>query len=104
MGPCDALFRAASNGLLIDETDRAFRQVVEQQLKRSECDYSPDPRANRFPPLVTAESAQKTLPSAQEDRISIRALFKLWERDHLANGKSPRTVGDFRHKVENLIG
>ena len=30
-------------------------------------------------------------------------MFKLWERDYLAEGKSIKTVGDFRQKIEALI-
>ena len=89
----------ASRARLIEETDRAFRQAVALNRKRSEGDYSPDPKADRFPPVMAPENAQPV----PEVGLSIRALFKLWERDHLANGKSPRTVGDFRHKVESLI-
>lgn len=86
----------ASRASLLVELDRALRQAAEQQLKRANSDYSPDPKADRFPPLSLS-------PKAAPDGGSIRALFKLWERDHLANGKSARTVGDFRHKVEALI-
>jgi integrase len=82
---------------LIQEADRAFRQAVEQQLKRAEGDYSPDPKADRFPPL------QGDSGPVSKDKPTIRGLFKLWERDHLADGKSARTVGDFRQKVESLI-
>ncbi|WP_420344717.1 DUF6538 domain-containing protein [Paenirhodobacter sp.] len=89
----------ASRARLIEETDRAFRQAVALNRKRSEGDYSPDPKSDRFPPVMAPENAQPV----PEVGLSIRALFKLWERDHLANGKSPRTVGDFRHKVESLI-
>jgi integrase len=89
----------ASRQRLIQEANRAFRQVAEQQLKRSEGDYSPDPGASRFPPVTDPGAA----PKGDSERLTIRALFKLWERDHLADGKSARTVGDFRHKVESLI-
>ncbi|MFN3723580.1 MAG: DUF6538 domain-containing protein [Paracoccaceae bacterium] len=89
----------ASRKRLVQEADRAFRQVTEQQLKRAEGDYAPDPKANRFPPVVTVD----TKPEKKSEALTIRAMFKLWERDHLANGKSPRTVGDFRHKIESLI-
>ena len=81
---------------LLTELDRALRQAAEQQLQRAEGDYTPDPKANRFPDLSIA-------PKAAPEGSTIRGLFKLWERDHLANGKSARTVGDFRHKVEALI-
>lgn len=86
----------ASRARLLIELDRALRQAAEQQLKRSEGDYSPDPKENRFPALSVA-------PKAALEGSTIRALFKLWERDHLANGKSVKTVSDFRHKVEALI-
>lgn len=86
----------ASRARLLSELDRALRQAADQQLKRAEGDYSPDPKANRFPALsVAAKSAP--------EGVTIRALFKLWERDHLGDGKTARTAGDFRHKVEALI-
>lgn len=88
-----------SRARLITETDRAFRQVAQQQLKRAEGDYSPDPKANRFPPVANPPAA----PTEPPGTLTLRGLFKLWERDHLANGKSARTVGDFRQKVESLV-
>ncbi|WP_220432306.1 site-specific integrase [Falsirhodobacter xinxiangensis] len=90
---------AASRQRLIVEVERAFRQAAEQHQKRAEGDYSPDPKAARFPAL----GALPVPAAVAGEGISIRALFKLWERDHLAEGKSARTVGDFRHKVEALI-
>lgn len=86
----------ASRTRLLIEIDRTWRQVTQQQLMRANGDYSPDPNANRFP---TLSMASKSAP----DGVTIRGVFKLWERDHLADGKSARTVGDFRHKVEALI-
>jgi integrase len=91
---------SASRDRLLKELDRALRQAAEQQLKRAEGDYSPDPKANRFPAL-TGTAAVSTPES--RDGPTIRSLFKLWERDHLAEGKSAKTVGDFRQKTENLI-
>ncbi|WP_229447877.1 DUF6538 domain-containing protein [Nitratireductor sp. B36] len=84
---------------LMGEVGRTFRQVAEQQLKRSEGDYSPDPRADRFPVVANPGAAE----SKDGERLTLRGLFKLWERDHLSEGKSARTVGDFRQKVEALI-
>lgn len=78
---------------VVQEFDRAFRQAIEQLLKRSHGDYSEDPKGHRFPKLDIKAPA----PS-----LTIRGLFKLWEQDHIADGKSARTVGDFRQKVESL--
>lgn len=85
---------------LLKELDSALRQAAEQQLKRAKGDYRPDPDAARFPALKVSTGVP---PKTGNEGPTIRALFKLWERDHLANGKSARTVGDFRHKVEALI-
>lgn len=85
---------------LLQELDRALRQVAEQQLKRAEGDYTPDPRAGRFPALAKASAVP---PKAAPEGLTIRALFALWERDHLAEGKALKTVGDFRQKIESLI-
>ena len=84
---------------LIIETDRACRQVAQQQLQRANGDYTPDPNAGRFPPVTGLDTA----PTDKSEALSITTLFKLWERDHLANGKSARTVGDFRHKIGSLV-
>lgn len=86
----------ASRTRLLTELDRALRQAAEQQLKRAEADFSPDPKANRFPDLTSAAKVSREGPT-------IMGLFKLWELDHLEKGNSARTVGDFRQKVEALI-
>jgi hypothetical protein len=86
----------ASRARLLTELDRALWQAADQQLKRAEGDYSPDPKANRFPAVSVASKAAP-------EGVTIRALFKLWERDHLAEGKTARTAWDFRHKVDALI-
>ncbi len=88
-----------SRNRLLQELDRALRQAGEQQLKRAEGDYSPDPKAGRFPALTTVSAVPKKVAP---EGLTIRALFALWERDHLANGNSARTVGDFRQKIESL--
>jgi hypothetical protein len=57
----------ASRARLLTELDRALRQAVDQQLKQADGDYSPDPKANRFPALSVAS---KAVPEA----VTIRAL------------------------------
>lgn len=91
---------AASRTRMLIELDKALRQAAEQQLKRAEGDYSPDPKADRFP---TPESSRKVAATSKPEGQTIRGVFKLWERDHLAEGKSPKTVVDFRQKIESLI-
>lgn len=85
---------AGSRDRLIRAAQEALIQAGEQQLKKAKGDYSPDPRADRFPPI------EKKGASAKE--VSLTQLFELWERDHLAGDGSPRTPGDFRQKIESF--
>lgn len=109
-GPtADALF--AANGLnadvtsrlrLIEELHSAAKQSAEVNYRKAKGDYRPDPDAGRFPELLDQPAPQ---PKSQEPqgKVTITQLFKLWELDHLAAGKSPRTVKDFWHKAKSLI-
>jgi len=72
-------------------------QWSEFQLKRSQGDYSPDPKAERFPKFGQQNVTPKT-----KERLSITSLFELWERDHLANKKPQKTADDFRQKIDVL--
>ncbi len=84
---------ASSRSRLLHEVHSALKQAAEQQLKRSQGDYSPDPKADRFPKLGPARS----------DGPTLYELFKLWERDHRAEGKATGTINDFKQKVEDFV-
>ncbi|WP_292693731.1 DUF6538 domain-containing protein [Mesorhizobium sp.] len=87
---------AASRIRLIHEAHTAYRQAAEQLLRQARGDYRPDPNAARFPELTApSQSAAKG--------ITIGDLFDLWERDHLADGKSKRTPRDHRQKIDDFI-
>ncbi|MCO5961787.1 DUF6538 domain-containing protein [Sinorhizobium meliloti] len=83
-----------SRDSVIQHVHAALIQAAEQQLKKAEGDYSPDPKADRFPPLRPKNDKSK--PTTLAD------LFKLWERDHLAEHGSPRTPGDFLQKINGF--
>lgn len=72
---------------LLQELDRALRQAAEQQLKRANGDYSPDPKASRFPTVKATAVAPERASKGRTELLTVTALFKLWERDHLAEGK-----------------
>ncbi|MER8645081.1 DUF6538 domain-containing protein [Mesorhizobium sp. M1252] len=89
----------ASRTRLIQEAHRAYRQAAEQLLRQAGGDYRPDPNADRFPEITVAAN---NTPAASKG-ITIGDLFDLWERDHLADGKSKRTPRDHRHKIDDFI-
>lgn len=86
----------ASRQRLLSEVHNAYRQAAEQQVKRAGGDYSPDPKASRFPALTPKDAADGA-------DVGIRELYELWKRDHLSNGASPRTPRDHLQKVNDLI-
>lgn len=83
---------AASRLRLVSELHKAWGLWALNQGRRALGDYSPDPAATRFPEPVREVASGLTLTDA----------FGLWEREHLANGKSPRTVASFRQRVASL--
>ncbi|EKS29696.1 DUF6538 domain-containing protein [Afipia felis] len=78
---------------IIEETDHAIVQAARQRLKEAQGDYSPDPKANRFP-------KQK---SAEVGGVTITALFKSWQTAHVADGLSPTTATKRKPIVKDFI-
>lgn len=77
------------------------KEWTEFQHRRALGDFRPDPLAERFPSW-SPERASEEASASGGPAFSITDAFKLWERDHLANGKSERTTRDFRHKLASL--
>ena len=90
-----------SRGRLNRALHDVWLQWSAYQLKRSKGDYSPDPKADRFPLPFEPEGALQANPKASQG-VTITSLFELWERDHLANGKPQKTVDDFNQKITAL--
>jgi integrase len=79
---------------IIEETDKAVVQAAQQRLKEAQGDYSPDPRANRFP------LKEAPVPGGG---VTITALFRSWEAAHSADGMSPTTATKRKPIVEEFI-
>lgn len=82
---------AESRGRLNEQVLSAMRQVSEVQSRRVEGDYSPDPRATRFP--VFEE------PKAGSKGITLSDLFEGWARERKP---SQSTVDQWRKHVESF--
>ncbi|WP_304613520.1 DUF6538 domain-containing protein [Paracoccus sp. (in: a-proteobacteria)] len=99
------LLRAALNAddysrhRFIGQMHMVAKEWADFQHRRSEGDFRPDPLAERFPAWVPPTFPEQ--PPSPAD-FSITDAFKLWERDHLANGKPERTARDFRQKLDSL--
>lgn len=88
---------AHSRSRLLKEVQRAWEQATQQQNKRSQGDFSPDPEAGRFPEWEKPQPV-RSAPSGP----TIADLFERWEKDHRANGKPDKTVRDFSQKLQSL--
>jgi len=93
---------AVSRLRLIDQLHVTSKQYAAVNCRKANGDFRPDPDAARFPELPD-QTAATNKPKEKAGKLAITDLFKSWEKDHLAAGKSPRTVGDFRQKALSLI-
>ncbi|WP_426237378.1 DUF6538 domain-containing protein [Pararhizobium sp. DWP1-1-3] len=90
----DTVTDEASRQRLIRQVHQTLLLAAEQQSKKAEGDYTPDPNANRFPPLKPWGAKAKA--------VTLTDLFKLWERDHLADKGALGTPADFLQKIEDF--
>lgn len=89
---------ATTRTRMLQEVHKAWTQAAEQQLKRAEGDFSPDPQAARLPSPAASQPSQRSGSGP-----ALSAIFDGWKKDHLSNGKSPRTVDDFAQKKDALV-
>jgi integrase len=92
---------ADSRTRLLEAIGRANIQAHEVLGRRTEGDFSPDPKAGRFPELQS--SAVQPVPSSSAETVTLSDLFDLWKADHLLGGGPEKTARDFRQKLDSLI-
>lgn len=97
------LIDAQSRALLLKEVCRADREAAEYLLRNSMGDYGPEPNALRYPVWEAVRPTVEAVVKVPVVAVSLTHLFSLWKRDHLANNKSLKSVGDFEHKIGSLI-
>ncbi|WP_299912002.1 tyrosine-type recombinase/integrase [uncultured Paracoccus sp.] len=98
---------------LLEAMHRAYVLFAKAQERRGLGDYSPDPRAERFPtfsdddeskdePTATKPKGQSLGSPRGKPEVTLRYLFDLWAKEH-SRAKGPaKTAKDFAQKVESL--
>lgn len=89
----------SSRQRLLEAVHSSYKQAAEQLQRHSEGDYTPDPKANRFPP-VEAHKKQQTRTSPT---TTLTHLFERWQSDHLADEKAAGTISDYQQILRVLI-
>jgi integrase len=94
---------APSRALLLDAFALALKDAFASRARNLEGDYSPDPKANRFPawdqPESQAVSAAKSLPA----RVSLKELVEDWWKEAKATGRKPSTYESYRNTMASLV-
>lgn len=86
-----------------DECDKAFVQGCEVLERMSRGDFSPDPRANRFPTWTPPTDLPSSPVAKSGTAVSMTGLVEDWWREAKATGLKPGTYASYRASVAKLV-
>jgi len=89
-----ALDRESRQRVLV-EVGKALTQAASQVKKFADGDYSPDPRANRFP-------AFEKQSEKRSNTLTMTALFDAWEREAAQLNRASATANRYRSVFANF--
>jgi integrase len=91
--------------ILLDAFMLALRDAMQHRERNAEGDYSPDPKAHRFPEWKSPQAA--TVGSAKaassNAKSSLKALVEDWWREAKAAGRKPSTHESYRNSMAALV-
>jgi hypothetical protein len=90
---------APSRALLLDAFALALKDAFVSRARNLEGDYSPGPKANRFPAWDQPASAASSLPS----KVSLKGLVEDWWKEAKATGRKPSTYDSYRNTMASLV-
>lgn len=82
----------ASRMLLLGAFAKALRDTLEVRKRHAEGDYSPDPKADRFPEFEPPVAAPPKTPSPPSPKASLTTLVADWWTERKAAGLKPSAV------------
>jgi integrase len=89
-----------SRSILLSAFWMALRDAFESRKKNIEGDYSPDPKANRFPQW---EAPKRNVPSPIASGASLTGLVEDWWKEAKAAGRKPSTYESYRNTMAKLV-
>ena len=84
-----------SRARVLDEVSKALDQAASQLKKHADGDYSPDPRANRFPTFQNP--AEK-----RSNSLTMTAMFEAWEKEAIQLNRASATPNRYRSVFANF--
>lgn len=93
---------ADSRPILLDAFVLALRDAFAARRRNAEGDYSPDPKATRFPVFETPRVEPTPVP-ASPAKTSLTKLVEDWWTEQKAVGRKPSTHESYRNTMANLV-
>lgn len=95
---------AASRGLLLRAFWLALRDALEARLRNAQGDYSPDPKAERFPAWVSPNDVPTaTTKQSPAKSGSLTSLVEGWWVEAKARNLKPSTHESYRNSMAALV-
>jgi integrase len=91
--------------ILLDAFVLALRDAMQHRERNAEGDYSPDPKAQRFPEWKSpqAATAGRAKAASSNAKSSLKALVEDWWREAKAAGRKPSTHESYRNSMAALV-
>lgn len=90
-----------SRVMLLEAFALALRDAFSNRARNAAGDYSPDPKAERFPDWQPPEQPKAdTAPAA---KVSLKGLVEDWWKEAKATGRKPSTHESYRNTMASLV-
>jgi integrase len=86
--------------MILEAFALALRDAFSNRARNAAGDYSPDPKAQRFPDWPPDQSKRDTLPTA---KVALKGLVEDWWKEARATGRKPSTYESYRNTVASLV-
>lgn len=87
-------------GRLLVAISEASEQAAAQLKRNAEGDYSPAPRASRFPEWKPTEEPRTTKPAG---KTSLTGILADWWKEAQATGRKPSTFESYSNTVDGFV-
>jgi integrase len=91
----------ASREMVLRAVWQALKDAFAQRRRNAEGDYSPDPKAGRFP-AWTAEKVNRTA-TRNTVRVSLKEVVESWWKEAKARGLKPSTHESYRNTMATFV-
>lgn len=93
---------AGTRPLLLDAFAKALWDAFENRKRNAEGDYSPDPKAGRFPTWQQPGKPEPTKAAPSTEKTSLRGLIEDWWKEAKAAGRKPSTYESYSNTADAL--